>query len=62
MQLTDHPSVVFPRSGGRRSTSSRITSSCSSMHAELEAATDYQLIAAINAEYLTEDDTEDLAA
>ena len=61
MQLTDHPSVVFPRSG-RLSTSSRITSSCSSMHAELEAATDYQLIAAINAEYLTEDDTEDLAA
>jgi hypothetical protein len=32
------------------------------MHAELEAATDYQLIAAINAEYLTEDNTEDLAA
>ena len=61
MQLTDHPSVVFPRSGRRRSTS-RITSSCSSMHAELEAATDYQLIAAINAEYLTEDNTEDLAA
>jgi hypothetical protein len=30
--------------------------------AELEAATDYQLIAAINAEYLTEDNTEDLAA
>lgn len=29
------------------------------MHAELEAATDYQLIAAINAEYLTENNTED---
>ena len=32
------------------------------LHAELEAATDHQLIAAINAEYLADDLTEDLAA
>jgi hypothetical protein len=30
------------------------------LHAEAEATTDYQLIAAINAEYLAEDDAQDV--